>query len=594
MANPSAGSTEDGNASANPPPPPPANGSRIRDGDHGGVRGKLKRRRKKKRIDSPARLKDPVPTDSPARLKDPEPKDPEPTIPAQQSKSSGKSSRVFGTAIDANQLQPLSALVPTEAPTKKRKPTSASRALPNADGSHVADSASASAPNVRSELLEDRHAVAAVAGSTSSSALSSHDSNETGSPSTIPLPKRVRDALPSEIEDPTQFECDLATWERIPIDLRQCLVNKFTDSNDPYGLSLRCYIRVLGKSVDLNGQYPLLLLRRRDLRYGAWKKKSGQLVYEPSQRRQKGTKKIKVLPDSDDDDDLQGCYYTQVLYSNGKSVELTLAHTDIAFLDGTNISDSDIAKLRSKYDIDEMRIDAVKWTRVFMDSPVAIHDGEFDTRCLSIKRNGTWHLISDGSQEEGSGFSYSRYDITASGTVRIQVCGVFMTPVIHNRAGPAHIQSDSAYLVHKDRSRERMSVSIEIRTMNGMYGAARPFNAYKDWTLPSNAPREKLEDLPMEGIRKSDIRIEDVILEISSGWHPGTRQYHQEGLDKLSSKRIGNWRAKAGKEIVASVRGRPGRFLKKEKTKRGIYYDVGDKEAKRIAKKMVDNFVSKE
>ena len=232
MANPSAGSTEDGKASADPPAPPPANSSRVRDGGHGGVRGKLKRRLKKTRTDSPARLKDPVPTDSPARLKDPEPKDPEPTVPARQSKSSGQSRRAFGTSIDANQ-QPLSAaLVPTKAPTKtptkKRKRTSASRALPNA----VADSAS-------------------------SSALSSHDFNETGSPSTIPLPNRVRQALPSEIEDPTQLECDLATWERIPIDLQQCLVDKFTDSNDPYGLCLRCYIRMLGKSLDSNGQCPL-------------------------------------------------------------------------------------------------------------------------------------------------------------------------------------------------------------------------------------------------------------------------------------------------------------------------------------------------
>ena len=311
MANPLAGSTNDGNASADPPPPPPANGSRTRDGDHGGVRGKQKRRRKKTRVASSARLKDPVP-----------PILAQSAIPAQRSKSSGQSRRAFGTSIDANQLQPLSALVPTEAPTKKRKPTSASRALPNADGSHAADSASASAPNVRSELLEGRHAVAAVAGSTSSSALSSHDSNETGSPSTIPLPKRVRDAPPPEIADPTQFECDLATWSRIPTDLRQCLVDKFTDSNDPYGLCLRCNIRMLRKSLDSNGQCPLYLLRRKKPRYGTWKKQRSMLHYAPSLRRAKGQKDTKLLPDSDNDDDLQDCYFPQVLYSNGKYVKI--------------------------------------------------------------------------------------------------------------------------------------------------------------------------------------------------------------------------------------------------------------------------------
>ena len=446
-------------------------------------------------------------------------------------------SRAFGTSINANQLQPLSALVPTEAPTKKRKPPSASSSsLPNAGGSHAADSASASAPNARSDSLEDRRA---IAGDGSSSVLNRSGSIETDastkitseSTSTIPLPKRARDALPSEIDDPTQFEFDPATWGRIPTDLQQCLVNKFTDSNDPYGLSLRCYIRMLGKSLDSNGQCPLYLLRRKNLRFGTWKKRKSLLYYAPTLRRAKGKKETKLLPDSDNDD-LQGCYFPQVLYSNGKYVELTLAHTDIAFLDGTRIRASDIAKLRSKFFVDEMRIDFVIWSRDFFGSSMAI--GDFNRRCLSIKRRGSWHLVSNSSESFSTGFSYTTYSFSTSGGVFIDICGVFMTPLVYNGGAPALIQCDSAYLVNKDRSREKMSVSIQDRTMNGMYGAARPLNAYKDWTLPSNALREKLEDLPMNGIRPRDIRVEDVILDKGGNWHPGTRHYHQEGMDKLS------------------------------------------------------------
>ena len=152
------------------------------------------------------------------------------------------------------------------------------------------------------------------------------------------------------------------------------------------------------------------------------------------------------------------------------------------------------------------------------------------------------------------------------------------------------MQVDGAYLVHKDGSRVIMSVSIQDRTMNGMYGAARPFNTYKDWKLPSNASREKLEDLPTNGIRLRDIRLEDVILDNGGSSHPGTRQYHQEGMDKLSLPRPYGWRKKAAKDVVASVRARPGRFLRKDPKRREIYCDVGDEEAKAAADTMISNF----
>ena len=174
------------------------------------------------------------------------------------------------------------------------------------------------------------------------------------------------------------------------------------------------------------------------------------------------------------------------------------------------------------------------------------------------------------------------------------MCGSFMTPVIYNGGGPAVIQVDSAYLVHKDGSLSRMSVSIEDRTMDGMYGSARPATSYNEWTLPSTATREKLEDLQMEGIRQNEIRDEDVILGKGNKSHPGTRRYRQEGLERLRLPRVGDWKKKAAKEIVASVRGRPGRFLRKDQKRKGIYYDVGDEKAKSAADTMLKNFRDEE
>ena len=159
-----------------------------------------------------------------------------------------------------------------------------------------------------------------------------------------------------------------------------------------------------------------------------------------------------------------------------------------------------------------------------------------------------------------------------------------------HRGGPALIQVDGAYLVHKDGSREKMSVSIEDRRMDGMYGAAHPTSSYNKWKLPSNVSREKLEDLPKKGIRQSEIRVEDVILDNGGSWHVGTRHYHQEGMDKLSLPRSYGWRGKAAKDVVASVRARPGRFLRKDPKRRGIYYDVGDEKAKDAADMMIANF----
>ena len=93
-----------------------------------------------------------------------------------------------------------------------------------------------------------------------------------------------------------------------------------------------------------------------------------------------------------------------------------------------------------------------------------------------------------------------------------------------------------------------------------------------------------------KGIRQSEIRVEDVILDNGGSWHVGTRHYHQEGMDKLSLPRSYGWRGKAAKDVVASVRARPGRFLRKDPKRRGIYYDVGDEKAKDAADMMIANF----
>ena len=65
-------------------------------------------------------------------------------------------------------------------------------------------------------------------------------------------------------------------------------------------------------------------------------------------------------------------------------------------------------------------------------------------------------------------------------------------------------------------------------------------------------------------------------------------------MERLRLPRVGGWRKKAAKEIVASVRGRPGRFLRKDQKRKGIYYDVGDEKAKDAAVTMLKNFRDEE
>ena len=65
-------------------------------------------------------------------------------------------------------------------------------------------------------------------------------------------------------------------------------------------------------------------------------------------------------------------------------------------------------------------------------------------------------------------------------------------------------------------------------------------------------------------------------------------------MDKLSLPKARGWRKKAAKDIVASVRARPGRFLRKDPKRREFYYDVGDEEAKKSADVMIKNFAGEE
>ena len=100
----------------------------------------------------------------------------------------------------------------------------------------------------------------------------------------------------------------------------------------------------------------------------------------------------------------------------------------------------------------------------------------------------------------------------------------------------------------------------------------------------------------MEGIPEGEIRDNDVILSKSPSTqsHPGTRQYRQEGLEKLTLPRGWGWRKRAAEDVVASGRGRGARFLKEEEHRPGFYYDVGDEEAKKCADTMMRNFAYEE
>ena len=393
--------------------------------------------------------------------------------------------------------------------------------------------------------------------------------------SSLPLPERACGELPTEVEDPAQFGFKQEHWNIIPPDIQVILLRRYTGSNDsndpdPAGLNLRAMIRALGESVKRGG-LPLYLLRRKKPRYGTLDNRSKQ--YCPTLNRQEGRDHSKILDESFVDD-LEDYYFSQIFHSTGKSVEMTLTYTDNIFLDGSRVDASVIAKLKSMYVVTELRIDVCKWFLEFSDVPVA------DTFYLSVKqKNDSWKSYSSDTDKK-SGLCYPRFRFTAGG-VKYKVCGMFLTPVIYNIGGPAFIKSDAAILVHKDKSTSNMRVSIEKQSMNGMYGATRPSDAYGTWTLPSpppSPPQKKQRKLPMENIRKNEISSQDVLIITGTGVnsHAGTASYRQE-INRISGlpKQYGRC-VKEALNLVDRVRKRGGRFLKERER---LYYDVGDQVA---------------
>ena len=286
--------------------------------------------------------------------------------------------------------------------------------------------------------------------------------------SAVPLPKRIFTQLPSEVQQPAQFDCNLSYWDIIPLDLKEALLKHFTDSNDPCGLGLRCVIRAAGESIKRGGHFPMYLLRRKDLQYGSVKKGG----YRPlSSTREEDRKYTKALPPNEPNDDvLQGHYFRQVFHCDGKLMEMSLAYTDNLLLDGTRVSASDIAKLESVFVTEELRVDYVRFLQDFMQTPVSKQDG-FNRRYLSVKRGEDWYFSSSETDTK-SGFVYPRFRFSVGG-VPYSACSMFMTPVVHNGGAPVLIQVDSAYLVHRDGSRDRMFVSTEDHTMECMGRNAR-------------------------------------------------------------------------------------------------------------------------